>query len=133
MPTPELALAGFDTGLASIKLLRYIVQTAQKVKRLKTECEDIGKTAQIMLDVLNDNFEALKDKQTAQRLNEVLERLAKVVTECQRGNVLAKAWEVMWRRRLPGLMKDMMTWIALLTMETTVSSHGMPRHFASRR
>jgi hypothetical protein len=121
MPTPDLALAAFDTGVKSIELLIFVIKTAQEVRKLKSECEEVGNTASILKGVLEANQDVLKEQKTSVKLEKVLVEVSKFVVECKESNMLHRAWEVMWKHRLPGLLKEMMMWIALLSAETTVS------------
>jgi hypothetical protein len=121
MPTAELGLAAFDTGVKSIELLIFIIKTAQEVRKLKSECEEVGNTASILKEVLEANKDVLKEQKTSVKLEKVLVEVSKFVVECKESNLLHRAWEVMWKHRLPSLLKEMMMWIALLSVETTVS------------
>jgi hypothetical protein len=117
----EPGLAAFGTSVKSIELLIFIIDTARKVRNLKAECEEVRNTASILKEVLEANKDVLKEQKTAMKLEKVLEEVSKFVVECKESNVLHRAWEVLWKHHLPGLLKEMMTWIALFTTETTVS------------
>lgn len=121
MPTAELGLAAFDTGVECIKIAVYIIRTAQNVRALKEECAETAKVAKILKDVLDKNPDALKESATAAKLKTLLDKLARFVTDCQSSNIFHRTWEVMWQHQLPGLLKQLMTWVAYFTMQTTVS------------
>jgi hypothetical protein len=121
MPTPDLALAAFSTGVTSIQLLIQIIRTTQQVRRLKAECEEVRTISSILQELLGANEEVLKDEKTATQLNGVLLEVLKFTAECSGSNLVNRAWEVMWKHKLPGLLKDMMTWVVLLNTGTSVS------------
>lgn len=119
--SPELGLAAFEVGVKSVEMLVYIIKTTQEVKRLKSECDKVNTTASILLEVLRRNNDVLKNQVTAKSLEDLLEKVSKFVTHCKASNIIQRAWEVMWKHQLPKLLQDMMTWVVLLTTETTVS------------
>lgn len=120
MIAPEPGLAAFDTGVECIKIILYIIKTAEKVRALKRECAETAKAAKILKEVLDKNEDALKDSATATKLKTILDKLSKFVTDCQSSSVFHRTWEVMWKNQLPSLLKQLMTWIAYFTMQTTV-------------
>jgi len=130
MPTPELGLAAFDTGVKSIELLILIIKTAQQVRRLKAECTEVKAIATILKAILEANEEVLKDEKTSTKFEALLLEVLKFTAECHRSSLLNRAWEVIWKHRLPALLKEMMTWIALLNTETTVSMFYFSRCIA---
>jgi hypothetical protein len=131
MPTPDLALAVFSTGVTSVQLLIQIIHTTQQVKRLKTECEEVRTIASILHELLDANEEVLKDEKTATQLNGVLLEVLRFTAECSGSNLVNRAWEVIWKHKLPGLLKEMMTWVVLLNTGTAVSVTHLPRIYCS--
>lgn len=112
----------YGAGVATFQLLTYIIEKARDVKRLKKECDEIRRTATVLEEVLKSNENFLKDQETATQLNKILQDLQEFVAICREFNVINCAWEVVWKHRLPDLLKQMTTWIAILTTETTVGN-----------
>lgn len=120
MASVGISLGAFGAGKASIDLLTYIATAIQKVRRLPDECREVKEAAQVMLEVLETNKSGLQDESTATRLNTLLKQLADFIAVCQAQGIVQQAWEVMWRQKLPALLKQMMMWIAFFTAEITV-------------
>jgi hypothetical protein len=117
--TAELGLAAYDTAVTSVELLIFIIKTAQQVKRLKAECGEVQAIATLLKEVIEKNEAALKGQKTATKLVSILQSVSQIVVGCTQSNT-HRVWEVMWKHRLPKLLKDMMTWVLLLTTETSV-------------
>lgn len=124
--TPDVGLAAFDTGVKVIELLIFIINTSQRLRKLRAECDEVNNTtATILKEALEANKGVLKEQKTAIKLEKVLQELAKFVVECKESNIWHRAWEVTWKNRLPGLLKEVMTWIALVNIDTTVSDFAL--------
>lgn len=123
MPSPELGLAAFQASSECIRLLVLIIRTAAKARRLKAECAEAERTASILKSVLNSNSNsiALMDPEIVTKLSEVLREILEFVNVCQSSNLFDRLLEVSWKNRLPRLLKELMTWIAYFTMQTTVA------------
>jgi len=121
MPRPELGLDAFDASVTCVKLLIFIIKTAQQVKRLNSKCLELANVATILRDMLNANKQLLEDEKTEKRFKHVLEDIARFMASCKDFNVFEKTWEVAWRKRLPSLENELMKWVLLFSTETTVS------------
>lgn len=123
MPGSELGLAAFQASSECIRLLVLIIRTAMKAKRLKAECAEAERTASILKSVLdsNSNSIALMDPEIVTKFSEVLREILEFVNVCQTSNLFDRLLEVSWKNRLPRLLKELMTWIAYFTMQTTVA------------
>lgn len=123
MPNPELGLAAFQASSECISLLVLIIRTAVKARRLQAECAEVERTARILKSVLdsNSNSIAFMDPEIVTKLSEVLREILEFVNVCQSSNLFDRLLEVSWKNRLPRLLKELMTWIAYFTMQTTVA------------
>jgi hypothetical protein len=117
----ELGLAAFDVAATSIHLLAFIIRSAQNVHQLPAECAQVKSIAVILKAGLDANQNVL-DQTLASKLNSVLQEVLRFVAECGQSNLGQRAWEVMWRRRLPKLLNEMMTWVAIVQAGATVSA-----------
>ena len=119
--TLEAGLAAFDSAVASVKLLIWIIKTAQEVIRFKKRCHKIGDLAITLKGVLEKNESTLKLQKTFGDLNKLLEDIGKFVVRCTTElNVAQRAWEVTWRKRLPKMLGELQSRTLYLIMETTV-------------
>ena len=124
MPGAELALAGLQIGATVAEILGYIVRKAREAKQLKEECFRLGNLSAVLLATLNQNKNVLQDVESAGTLRVLLLQLLDFVVFAQREwTVFQKAWEVMWKRRLPRLTTQMVDYLNLCTFETTVHLH----------
>jgi hypothetical protein len=129
--TPEAGLAAFDSAVTSVKLLIWIIKTAQEVIRFKKTCHEIGELATTLKGVLEKNEAALKLQKTFGDLNKLLEDIGKIVVRCTTElNLAQRAWEVMWRKRLPKMLGELQSRTLYLIMETTVRRYpGKAFHY----
>jgi hypothetical protein len=105
---PEGGLAAFDTAVTSVKLLIWIIKTAKEVIRFKETCGKIGELSVTLKGVLKKNDAALKHQKTFGDLNKLLEDIGKFVKRCTTElNLAQRAWEVMWRKRLPKMLSEL--------------------------
>ena len=119
--TPDVTLAAFDTAVTSVKLLIWIIHTTAEVIRFKETCAKIKELASILKGVLDKNESTLKVQKTFGDLNKLLEDMGKFVVRCTKElNIVQRAWEVMWRKRLPKMLAELHTRTLYLIMETTV-------------
>ena len=119
--TPEVGLAAFNTAVTSVKLLIWIIKTAQEVIRFKETCRKIGELSATLKGVLDKNDATLKHQKTFRDLNKLLKDIGKFVRRCTTElNLAQRAWEVMWRKRLPKMVSELQSRILYLIMETTV-------------
>lgn len=88
--------------------------------KLKSECQEVETIALVLKEVVENNQNVIKDQASFGGLQKVLEDVCKFVVECKQGNAIHRAWEVMWKQRLPSLLKEMMTWVIILNVGTTV-------------
>ncbi len=125
MVTPELGLAALDSAVTSIKLLIWIVKTVKEVRRFKATCLEFGKMATILQDIIAKHQTILETQMTFFSLNKLLQEIQNFVVRCTTDwNFAQRAWEVMWRKRLPHMLSQMREWIVYLTFETTVSTQN---------
>ncbi|KAL3460053.1 kinase-like domain-containing protein [Aspergillus heterothallicus] len=122
MPT-ELGLAAFGAAATSIHLLTFIIQSAQNVRRLPEECDQVKSIAVVLKAGLDANRDAL-DQDSAFKLNSVLQEVFTFVAECGQSSLGQRAWEVVWRRRLSKLLTGMMTWVAIVQAGATMSTRS---------
>ncbi|CEL05121.1 hypothetical protein ASPCAL06241 [Aspergillus calidoustus] len=119
----ELGLAAFDVAATSIHLLVFIIRSAQNVHQLPAECAQVKSIAVVLKAGLDANQNVL-DQTLASKLNTVLQEVLRFVAECGQSNLGQRAWEVMWRRRLPKLLNEMMTWVAIVQAGATMSTRS---------
>ena len=116
-----IGLAAYDSAVTSLKLLIWIIKTAQDVIRFKKTCHSIGQLAATLEGVLRKNESTLKLQTTFGDLNRLLEDIGKFVVRCTTElNLAQRAWEVMWRKRLPKMLGELQSRTLYLIMETTV-------------
>lgn len=120
MSNAGLAFGGLGTGLKCIELLVWIVKTTQDAHQLKKECGKVREIAQMLEKVLKGNMEVLKDVKTEGALMKILVEVATFVGDCKEKNIVRRAWEMIWTRRLPELLKEMMMWIGIFDTELSV-------------
>ena len=110
-------IAGTEAGIAIAETVASIIHTIQKVRRLKGECEELGKLVKLLEDILKQDKLALQIFQTETRVKKCLEEVKNFVEHCtQRSNLAGRAWEVMWDKKLPKLMahlREMVLWLLL--------------------
>lgn len=106
-----------------VSILGYIIQTARRASTLKKECKEIEVIAELLLGIIQKNPTAVQGLDTKKKLLDLLHETQKCVTECTQSSV-SRAWETLWRRRLPTFTKELLVWVTYLTAETTVSSRG---------
>lgn len=99
MPGPELGLAAYQASSECIRLLVLIIHTAVKARRLKAECAEAERTAQILKSVLdsNSNSIALVDPEIVTKLSEVLREISEFVNVRQPSNLFDRLVEVSWK------------------------------------
>ena len=120
MPAPP-GLTYFTTGVRSVELLAQIIDKSQQVVRLRAECRQLGNAAAILLAILQDNEEVLKNQRSKSELDAVLKNVADFVKNCTKQyNLFQRAWEVWWIQQLPSLERDMMKWALFFTLESSV-------------
>jgi hypothetical protein len=116
----ELGLSIFQTSATTGELLSLLIHTAREAQRLKNECEAVRKHAEIVKGVLDKNQQILRNDECEKKLREVVEQLLHFVIWCKDTNFLQRVWEVTWKRRLPRLVQELMTWALILSVGTTV-------------
>jgi hypothetical protein len=120
---PATGMAVFATSKDSAELLILIINTVRKVRRLRTECEQLGSLADFLQHTLEDHENALKDVKTEQKLRSQLLEVAVFVVFCtKKCNLLERVWEVTWEKRMPrmiGYLKDL---VLYFIMEASVGS-----------
>lgn len=82
------------------------------------------RTAKILKSVLDSNSTsiALMDPEIVTKLPEVLREILEFFNVCQSSNLFDRLLEVSWKNRLPPrLLKELLTWIAYFTMQTTIA------------
>jgi hypothetical protein len=119
-PTVGVGLGGFGTGIRCIELLIFIIQTAQQAHRLKAECERVKLVASTLKGAIDKNKAALEDQEAVTSLENSLEEVLIFVVKCKSQNILGRAWELKWRKRLPALINEMMMWIAIMDAGVSV-------------
>lgn len=124
--TPELGLAAFDSAIASVKLLIFIIKTTDEVVRFKKTCGEINRLARMLQKVLEDNESTLKTQHTFGDLNALLSKISTFVTRCTTDlSLVQRVWEVTWRKELPAMVGELQRRILYLIMETTVCYYGL--------
>jgi len=105
-------LATFDASVTCIKLLIWIIKTSQEVKRFKNYCEAVHSTCTVLLSMLERNKQVLQQDVTATRLAALLKDISRFVHLCTNEyNIIQQAWEVMWRKKLAGMLSDLREWV----------------------
>jgi hypothetical protein len=113
-------MGGFGTGVKIIELLIFIIKTTEQAHKLRDECDEVRTAAAALKEGLEANKDVLNDEKAVAKLESVLEQVCKFVGECKNANILRRAWEITWEQRLPALLKQMMTWIAILNVGVSV-------------
>jgi hypothetical protein len=114
-------VASLEAGKAAIETITYIVKTVQHVRRLKKECEEIGKLAELIQSVLNRYVDVKATLQTAARVESNLKEVKDFVTHCtERSNIVQRSWEVIWNKKLPGLMAGLRETVLWFLMDAAV-------------
>lgn len=116
----ELALAGYSAAAESIRILSDIIKIAAQAKRLKKECEEIRSIALLLSQIIQQKPRALDGSQVEPKLRNALEETIKCVSDCQESRI-NRAWEVLWRHRLPAMTKKLLVWVTYFTTEISVS------------
>jgi hypothetical protein len=119
-PTAGVGLGGFGTGIRCLELLIFIIKTAEQAHKLKAECERVKIVATTLKGAIDKNKAALEDHEAASNLGKSLEEVLTFVVKCQGQNILGRAWELRWRKRLPALINEMMMWIAIVDAGVSV-------------
>ena len=118
---PETGMAAFATAKDGAELLIFIVETVRKVRRLRGECEELGRLAAFLQSILHDHEDALKKIKTEQKLQAQLVDIAVFVASCtKKASVLGRTWEVIWEKRLPRLLGGMKDLVLYFVMEASV-------------
>lgn len=120
MATAGLGLSAFDVAVKCISLLAYIVKTAENVHKLPAECDEIKSIAAGLEVTLKKYKDTLQDVVSLKRLSKVLENVCIFAAECKHDTVVNKAWEEVWRKKLPSMRQEMLLWILMLNTESTV-------------
>ncbi|KAL6231533.1 kinase-like domain-containing protein [Aspergillus navahoensis] len=120
---PGLGLAAFGAGVTCFQLLSSIIKTVEKVQNMREECEKVKIIAMILEKGLKRQ-EAVLDQQMFLKLEEVLQKVFGFVAVCGQSNLGQWAWEVTWKRRLPTLLNEMMTWVTIVQAEATVTTRS---------
>ncbi len=118
-------MGGFGIGVKIIELLLFIIKTAEQAHKLRAKCDEVRTVASALKEAFEANKDALNDQKAAEELECVLEQVCKFVGECKTANILRRAWEITWEQRLPALLKQMMTWIAILNVGVSVGDSGL--------
>lgn len=126
----DLSLAAYSASIETSALLWQIISTARQALRLKKECQKIETVASLLNNIIAQRQRAVDGSTTAPKLEDLLGKVLAYVRQCQHSR-RSQAWEVLWRRRLPVLTKNMLVWVTYLNMETVVSSCHSPFSFAS--
>ena len=72
---PELALAAFESAIASVKLLTRVIKTTQEVIRFKGLNHNIGELAKMLKDVFKKHEAILKAPKTFGNLEYLLKHI----------------------------------------------------------
>jgi hypothetical protein len=118
--TPDLGLSVYQSSVATGELLSLIIRTAREARRLKRECEVVRSHAEVVKRVLDKNKQTLQNVEGEKKLREVVEHLLRFVIWCKDANFLQRVWEVTWKKRLPGMIQELTTWVLILSVGTTV-------------
>lgn len=87
---------------------------------MKSECDAVRKHAELVKGVLDKNQQVFQNDECEKKLREVVGQLLHFAIWCKDANFLQRVWEVSWKKRLPRLMQDLMTWALVLSVGTTV-------------
>ncbi|KAF5720071.1 serine threonine kinase [Fusarium mundagurra] len=120
----ELGLSIYQSSVTTGELLSLLINTAREARRLKNECEAVRKQAEIVKSVLDKNQEILRNDECEKKLRDVVKQLFQFVLWCKDANFLQRVWEVTWKKRLPRLVQELMTWALILSVGTTASARS---------
>lgn len=118
--TADLGLAIYQSSATTGELLSLLIRITREARRLKNECETIRTHAKIVKGVLDKSQQILQNDDCEKNLRRVVNQLLQFATWCKVANVLQRAWEVIWKKRLPRLMQELITWALILSVGTTV-------------
>ena len=118
--TPDLGLAVYQSSATTGELLSLIIRIAREARRLKRECEVVRSHAEVVKTVLDKNKQTLQNVEGEKKLREVVEHLLRFVIWCEDANFLQRVWEVTWKKRLPGMIQELTTWVLILSVGSTV-------------
>ncbi|KAI1277424.1 kinase-like domain-containing protein [Xylaria sp. FL0933] len=107
---------------AAADILATILTTIRDARRLKAECSEIEVIARTCLQILEKRQPVMLDSKVSGDFQTYLTKLLKLVAECRDSSIFQRAWEVAWRHRLANLKQQFVTWLALLSAETTLAS-----------
>ncbi|KAH8924291.1 kinase-like protein [Atractiella rhizophila] len=117
----EVIVGDLAASKTAVETITYIIRTIQKVRRFKTKCEEIQKLALLIQSVLDCLKRANKTLQTTEQVQRNLDEVKKFVIDCTQNSSLAqRAWEVIWRQRLSGLMEGLRETALWFLMEAAV-------------
>ena len=121
MTTPEVGLAAYDSAVTSIRLLAWIIKTTREVIRFKKTCQKIGELATLLTEVFENHKVTLEYRKSFKELNKLLEGIGSFVIRCTTElNLAQRAWEVMWRKRLPKMLGELQSRTLYLIIEIAV-------------
>lgn len=117
----ELVLASIAIGATGTEVLGLIIRKAREARQLSRECQKLGNLASLLLSALEHNKEALKGLNSSSELKKLLGEVLRFVLFCMREwSITQKAWEVLWKRRLPRMTKRIWDYLHVCMFESSV-------------
>ncbi|KAH8916072.1 kinase-like protein [Atractiella rhizophila] len=115
------SLTASKTGVETIV---YIIRTVRNVQRFERECQGIQKLVGLIQNVF-DSFKAANiPLETTDRVQNNLCEVKDFVIDCtQKSSFAQRAWEVIWRKRLPRLMAGLQETVLWFLMDA--AAHGV--------
>lgn len=111
-----------------LKTLQKIISLVSEVRQFKRECKELGAISAALKIAIEKNQNALAAHGSCTELRAYLLDAEVFVEQCtQRWNMLKHAREVFFDHKLPQLRQGLLHWVAVFTLESSVSIHsGQP-------
>ena len=105
-----------------LRTLQGIVTLVSEARQFKSECQELGAISAALKIAIEKNQDALTSHDSCAKLQACLSDVEVFVEQCtQKWNLLKHAREVFFDHKLPQLRQSLLGWIAVFTLEGSVS------------
>jgi hypothetical protein len=105
-----------------LRTLQRIITLVSEARQFKSECQELGAISATLKIAIEKNQNALTTHDSCTKLQACLSDAEVFVEQCtQKWNLLKHAREVFFDHKLPRLRQDLLSWMAVFTLEGSVS------------
>ena len=106
----------------TLKTLQRTITLVSEARQFKSECQELGAISVALKIAIEKNPDALTSHDSCTKLQACLSDVEVFVEQCtQKWNLLKHAREAFFDHKLPQLRQSLLRWIALFTLEGSVS------------